>query len=90
MKKTTVKFVIIDFIHRRLQYNNNEISTHHFEVDIPQWGIKYWDVRHNPSTYSRAWRKLKGSDELSIIDIKEVKIKDTKSRERTWILITDT
>ena len=90
MKKTTVKLVIIDFIHRRLQYNNNEISSHHFEVDIPEWGIKYWDVRHNPSTYSRAWRKLKGSDELSIIDINEVKIKDTKSRERTWILITDT
>tara|TARA_R100001480_G_scaffold150094_1_gene150431 strand:- start:334 stop:606 length:273 start_codon:yes stop_codon:yes gene_type:complete len=90
MKKATVEWVIKDFIHRRLQYNNNEISSHHFEVDIPLWGSRYWDVRHNPSTYSRAWRKLKGSDELSDIGIEKVKIKDTKSRERTWILIRNT
>ena len=90
MKKTPVGFVIKDFIHRRLQYNNNEISSHHFEIDLPLWGIKYWDVRYNPSTYSRVWRRLKGSNELSTVGINEVKIKDTKSRERTWILIKNT
>lgn len=87
MKKPSVKQVIIDFLYQRLQYGNNEVSSHHFESTLPQWGEKYWDVRHNPSTYSRAWRSLKSGNELEKIDVTNVIIKNTTTKERTWILV---
>lgn len=86
MRKPSAKKIILEFLHGRLQYGNNEISSHHFEKELPEWGIRYWDVKHNPSTYSRIWRILKSGDGLKAIDVDKVEIKKTHSKERTWIL----
>lgn len=89
-RKPTIKEIILFYIESRLSYANNEISSHHFEDEIPKYGATHWRSLHNPSSYSRTWRTMRSnrSSDLEKIGVYSVKRKPTKSKEATWILNT--
>jgi|2_EtaG_2_1085320.scaffolds.fasta_scaffold06470_10 hypothetical protein len=89
-RKFTIKEIILFFLDARLNVGDNEISSHHFEDILPRYGDSNWRLKHNPSSYSRAWRAMKsnGSSDLEKIGVYSVTRKPTKSKEATWILNT--
>jgi len=87
--KVTCKTILIDFLSKQITLGRKTIYSHILEEDLVKWGSNYWGVKHNPSTYSRAWRKLKEDGNIPEIDvIKIVKRKDTSRNETGWTLIT--
>ena len=89
MSKVTVKFIIKKWLRKRLDEGINIVASHEIETNLVEYGKEYWGCLHTPSTYSRAWRTLKASDELKEIDILDVKIVNNKSAETTWKLQTE-
>jgi hypothetical protein len=85
--KPTVKSILLDFLHSQIQLGRNELKSHMIERDLVWYGKAYWGVVHNPSTYSRAWRKVKEKGKIPEIDVIDIKIINTKP-EVTWILKT--
>tara|TARA_Y100001951_G_scaffold48229_1_gene38005 strand:- start:2187 stop:2453 length:267 start_codon:yes stop_codon:yes gene_type:complete len=86
--KPTAREIIKDFLALRLQAGFNEVSSHNFEVDVVKHGVRYWGVKHNPSTYSRIWRGMKSDKVIEDIDVLDIVEKKTKNSESTWILQT--
>ena len=86
--KKTAKEIIEDFLALRLKAGLNEVSSHNFEVDVVKHGVRYWGVKHNPSTYSRIWREMKSDKAIEAIDVLNIVEKKTKNSESTWILQT--
>jgi|TARA_R110000824_G_scaffold17372_6_gene70668 hypothetical protein len=87
--KITCKSILIDFLSKQISLGRKEIYSHILEKDLVNWGDRYWGVKHNPSTYSRAWRKLKENGNIPEIDvIKIIKQKDSSRNETGWKLIT--
>ena len=87
--KVTCKKILIDFLSNQIRLGRNTIYSHVIETDLVSHGDKYWGVKHNPSTYSRAWRKLKEQGNIPEIDvIKIIMRKETTRNETAWTLIT--
>jgi len=86
--KKTAKEIIEDFLALRLKAGLNEVSSHNFEVDVVKHGVRYWGVKHNPSTYSRIWRGMKSDKVIEDIDVLDIVEKKTKKSESTWVLLT--
>lgn len=90
MNKVTCKRILLDFLNNQIILGRKTIYSHLIERDLVNYGNAYWGVKHNPSTYSRTWRKLK--EKGSIPEINVIKIiphKDTTVRNETaWKLIT--
>lgn len=83
----TAKKILLDFLHNQLQRGRNEIKSHTIEREVVDYGQTYWGVAHNPSTYSRIWRKMKENNHIPEIDVINIETLTTKP-EVTWILKT--
>jgi len=88
VSKPSVKFIIKKWLRKRLNNGNKLVVSHEIETDLVEYGKEYWGCLHTPSTYSRAWRQLKASDELKEIDVFGVRRVNNKSVETTWKLQT--
>jgi len=87
LRRVTCRQILIDFLHNQIEQGNTEIQTHIIERDLVNYGKLYWGVTHNPSTYSREWRKLKESGKIPEIDVTHIKTINAKP-ENKWILKT--
>jgi len=88
MKVPTVKFIIKKWLRNRLDNGIETVASHEIETNLVNYGNEYWGKLHTPSTYSRAWRNLKGGTELDDIDVSNIEEVETESAETTWKLIT--
>ena len=79
MKAPTTKFIIKKWLRQRLNNGQDQVASHEIETTLVEYGKEYWGKLHTPSTYSRAWRSLKESNELDDIDVNKVEIVNTKS-----------
>ena len=86
--KPTAREIIKDFLALRLQAGFNEVSSHNFEVDVVKHGVRYWGVKHNPSTYSRIWRGMKSDGVIEDNYVLDIVEKKTKKSESTWVILT--
>jgi len=89
-KRTTARDIILDYLSSRFLQNVYYISSHDFEIDVVKFGKDWHGKWHNPSTYSRAWRKLKESGSIPELDVFKVESTKNKSAETTWVLKTRT
>ena len=88
--KMTCKAILVDFLSKQISLGRKTIYSHVLEEELVSWGNNYWGIKHNPSTYSRTWRKLKEKGSIPEIDvIKIIPHKDSTVRNETaWKLIT--
>ena len=89
-KKPTVILIIKKWLKKRIDEGSRDVYSYEIETILPEYGKIFWDQIHNPSTYSRAWRAFKISNEIKDIDLKAIKADNTKGTETKWILITGT
>ena len=87
MKRPTAKSIIKSYLRKRMAAGEYEISSHHFEIDIPKYGKMFWGVTKLPSAYSREWRKMRETQDYKTIDIYQINKVKTESPEATWKLI---
>tara|TARA_Y100000004_G_C8956028_1_gene430873 strand:- start:2976 stop:3251 length:276 start_codon:yes stop_codon:yes gene_type:complete len=87
VKKPTANSIIKAFLVKRMQVGELEISSHHFEIDVPKYGKMFWGVTKLPSAYSREWRKIRETEDYKNIDIYKIKKVETESPEATWKII---
>lgn len=60
----TVKFIIEDWV----SYKKNQvIYNFQIEKELPSYGVSYFQTSHQPSTYSREWRKHLQSHSYKIV-----------------------
>jgi hypothetical protein len=88
--KSTTKVIMRDWLNDRILNGKKIIKSHEFEIDLVEYGKRFWGVTKLPSAYSRAWRQIRANkdyDDLGIIDVKKL---DTKSKEGIWELVTRT
>ena len=83
----TAKDIIFAYLKRKLKLGENEISSHHFEIELVEYGELYWGVMKLPSAYSRAWRDIRQKEEYKNHDITSVTKVDTESAEATWKIV---
>ena len=88
MSVPTIGFILKKWIRNRMDQGNYKITSHEIETDLVAYGKEYWGRLHTPSTYSRAWRQFKASDEIEEIDIKTIEPIKNGRTETTWILKT--
>ena len=67
----TTKDIIFRYLKRRKADGVNYISSVHFEIDVPKYGVEYWQTTKLPSAYSREWRKIRENKEYKEIGIEE-------------------
>ena len=89
MRVTTEK-IIFEFLKQRLELGVDTISSHHFAIDIVNYGELYWDTTKLPDTYTRSWRKIRETKSYSKIDVTDVQEVEHKGAEGKWKLIQDT
>jgi len=90
MKKPTTKYIIKRWLRNRLDHGISTVASHEIETKLVEYGKEYWGKLHTPSTYSRAWRSLKSSNELDDIDVSNVIEINNQSAETTWQLMSGT
>tara|TARA_R100001082_G_C4216872_1_gene97460 strand:+ start:236 stop:505 length:270 start_codon:yes stop_codon:yes gene_type:complete len=89
LRTPTCEEIILLWLRNRIECGKFIVSSHQFETDVVRYGKLYYDKIHNPSTYSRAWRKIRQEEKYVKIDIDQIKeITDSKS-ETTWKIITE-
>lgn len=92
--KVTAKKILTEYLGQKVKWNNLrglkaiEVASHEIEEEVRSFGIKWHNIRHNGSTYSRAWRKLKENGKIPEIDVINISVVDTNSTENTWLLKT--
>ena len=84
----TTKDIIFRYLKRRKADVVNYISSVHFEIDVPKYGVEYWQTTKLPSAYSREWRKIRENKEYKEIGIEEVieVVKNKQTRTKAWEL----
>ena len=84
----TTKDIIFRYLKRRKADGVNYISSVHFEIDVPKYGVEYWQTTKLPSAYSREWRKIRENKEYKEIGIEEVieVVKNKQTRTKAWEL----
>ena len=84
----TTKDIIFRYLKRRKADGVNYISSVHFELDVPKYGVEYWQTTKLPSAYSREWRKIRENKEYKEIGIEEVieVVKNKQTRTKAWEL----
>ena len=90
MSKSTTKVIIKDWLNDRILNGRKVIKSHEFEIDLVEYGNRFWGVKKLPSAYSRAWRQMRAAkdyDDIGVLNVKEIK---TKGKEGTWELVTRT
>tara|TARA_R100000458_G_scaffold59587_2_gene70647 strand:- start:345 stop:623 length:279 start_codon:yes stop_codon:yes gene_type:complete len=87
-KRSTAKSIIIDYISSMFLQNIYKISSHDFEINVVKFGKDWHGKWYNPSTYSRAWRKLKETGRIPELDVFSIDTVKNKSAETTWVLRT--
>tara|TARA_A100001011_G_scaffold32629_1_gene31336 strand:+ start:295 stop:567 length:273 start_codon:yes stop_codon:yes gene_type:complete len=90
MEKPTTKYIIKRWLRNRLDHGVSTVASHEIETKLVEYGKEYWGKLHTPSTYSRAWRSLKSSNELDDIDVSHVIEINNQSAETTWQLMSGT
>jgi hypothetical protein len=83
-----VSTVIKKWLKNRINQQNFYVKSSDVETDLVWYAKEYWGVLHTPSTYSRAWRKLREKRDFDDIDIKSIKPIKLKSKQKTWIIET--
>ena len=86
MKSITNEFILKKYLLRRIDEGQYTVSSHNIESDLVRYAREYWGKATNPSTFSRAWRKLK--EDGSIMNYKIITL--DKESEGTWRLVKDT
>ena len=86
MKSITNEFILKKYLLRRIDEGQYTVSSHNIESDLVRYAREYWGKVTNPSTFSRAWRKLK--EDGSIMNYKIITL--DKESEGTWRLVKDT
>ena len=84
----TTKDIIFRYLKRRKADGVNYISSVHFEIDVPKYGVEYWQTTKLPSAYSREWRRIRENKEYKEIGIEEVVdiVKNKRTRVKAWEL----
>lgn len=84
----TTKDIIFRYLKRRKADGVNYISSVHFEIDVPKYGVEYWQTTKLPSAYSREWRRIRENKEYKEIGIEEVieVVKNKQTRTKAWEL----
>ena len=84
----TTKDIIFRYLKRRKADGVNYISSVYFEIDVPKYGVEYWQTTKLPSAYSREWRKIRENKEYKEIGIEEVieVVKNKQTRTKAWEL----
>ena len=88
MKSITNEFILKKYLLRRIDEGKYTVSSHNIESDLVRYARNYWGKATNPSTFSRAWRKLKENG--SIMNYKIITVNKNKESEGTWRLVKDT
>lgn len=87
-KKRTVKDIVIDYLAIKMAMNIYDITSHDIEEELVKWAKNIYGIKHNPATYSRAWRTLKqDGGSVPKINLKQIVPVQNKS-EGKWRLIT--
>jgi|TARA_R110000796_G_C14407292_1_gene418272 hypothetical protein len=88
MRIPTTAWVLKKWLRNRLDNGLDTVASHEIETTLVHYAKEFWGVQHSPSTWSRAWRKIKEKNELEDIDVVKVEIINNKSAETTWKLKT--
>ena len=88
MATPTVTFIIKKWLRNRITAGNYKVASHEIETDLVTYGKECWGKLHTPSTYSRAWRNFKNSNEIDDIDILSITPINNGRTETTWELKT--
>ena len=89
MRIPTCEEIILLWLKERIESGELTVATHEIEGQLVSYGKLYYDKIHTPSTYSRAWRKIRQEEKYVKVDIDQIKeITDSKT-ETTWKIITE-
>ena len=89
MRTPTCEEIILLWLKERIESGELTVASHELETELVRYGKLYHDKIHNPSTYSRAWRKIRQEEKFVKVDIDQIQeIKDSKT-ETTWKIITE-
>ena len=80
--RLTNEHILKKFLLKRIHEGNTTISSHNIEIDLVRYAKEYWGRIANPSTFSRAWRKLKENGKVMDYNITPI----VKESEGTWHL----
>ena len=89
LRTPTCEEIILLWLKDRIDSGELTVASHQFETDVPMYGKLYYDKTHNPSTYSRAWRKIRQEARYVKIDVDQIKEVNDNKTETTWKLITE-
>ena len=90
MIKSTTKVIIKDWLNDRILNGKKVIKSHEFEINLVEYGKRFWGVTKLPSAYSRAWRQIRAAKDFDDIGVTAIKRVKTNSKEGTWEIITRT
>lgn len=80
----TAKKIVLHWIQNQMKNRSKVFYSYDFETQIGNYGRLAHQKVHTPSTYSRAFRTIRSSDNLFRMGIKLIEIKDVKGKAKGW------
>lgn len=92
-RKYSTKDIVLDYL---VNMKGREFSSHEFENEIVEYGRKF-QVLHTASTYSRAFRDIKETQDIpgNPLNRMRIKVMDVSGRyanraDNTWVVVDST
>ena len=89
MRTPTCEEIILLWLKDRIESGELTVASHELETELVRYGKLYYDKIHNPSTNSRAWRKIRQEEKYVKVDIDQIKEVNNNQTETTWKIITE-
>ena len=89
LRTPTCEEIILLWLKERIESGELTVATHEIEGQLVSYGKLYYDKIHTPSTYSRAWRKIRQEEKYVKVDIDQIKEVNNNQTETTWKIITE-
>ena len=89
LRTPTCEEIILLWLKERIESGELTVASHELESELVNYGKLYYDKIHNPSTYSRAWRKIRQEEKYVKVDIDQIKEVTDSKTETTWKIITE-
>ena len=89
LRTPTCEEIILLWLKERIESGELTVASHELESELVNYGKLYYDKIHNPSTYSRAWRKIRQEEKYVKVDIDQIKEITDNKMETTWKIVTE-